>query len=211
MQIKSYILWQLWSQSTKHSTEIYIHPERLDIHSSGDKRLTQIFYINVKVDILIESQYLCCFYLDRNVLKIKITFVDLFSFLFTWSKLCKVWYRRGGIGRDLFIGWTQSKGWSHYPFHSIDFHSYARECVTPQAQAHANISAFCCVPKFIFGEICEFASRTPKTWDQQKIDTSWCDLLAEFKEPYFCSKVSFIFFYILSVLLFVIIMLNSCL
>jgi len=82
MYILYIILWQLWSQSTKYSTEIYTHPERLDIHSSGDKHLTQIFYMNAKVVVFIESQYLFVLFLFgqtliENLLS-KCTFVDVF-------------------------------------------------------------------------------------------------------------------------------------
>ncbi len=43
------------------------------------------------------------------------------------------------------------KGRSHCTFHSIDFHSYAFECIRPETQARAKSFAFHCVPKFKHG------------------------------------------------------------
>lgn len=58
------------------------------------------------------------------------------------------------------------KGRSHYTFSFIDLHSNECECVRSETQAHAKSLAFCCVPKFKFGEFWAANSHHVNTCDQ---------------------------------------------
>ncbi len=74
------------------------------------------------------------------------------------------------------------KGRSHCTVRSIDFHSYAYECVRPETQACAKRFAFCCIPKFKLGKLWPANLHHAIPCDQRQIDTSQHDLVSDLKE-----------------------------